>query len=83
MNEESGQKMVSRLPLVTWIFGVILITVLLFFFYTLSPTIITAYLVIVFSGFYILWKSRKRGVKTGKKENEKSKKAVSVRRKRK
>ena len=83
MDEESGQKRVSWLPLVTWVFGVIIITALLLFFYKFSPTIITAYLVIVFSGFYILWRSRKRGIKTGKNKNDKSKKAVPVRGKRK
>lgn len=83
MEEGNEQKKASWLPLVTWVFGVILITALLFFFYKFSPTIITAYLVIVFLGFYILWRSRKRGIKTGKKKNDKSKKVVSVRGKRK
>jgi len=80
------------LPFAAWLIGVIIITYLLFVFYTPSPTITATYIVLVLLGLYILWKgnelqkrirkkiSIKRKETSGKGKHEK---AGSVLRKRK
>lgn len=75
---ETGQKQISIkswmpwLPFVSWIIGAVIVTCLLFIFYkpSPSPTITTAYFVIILLGFYILWRSKKRQNKRGKKKGE-------------
>lgn len=60
------------LPFVSWIIGAVIVTFLVFIFYglSLSPTITAAYFVIVLLGFYILWRSRRKGYWQGKNKVE-------------
>lgn len=73
---ETGRKQKSIktwmpwLPFVTWIIGAAIVTCLLFIFYNPSPTISAAYFVIIALGFYILWRSRRKGYWQGKSKAE-------------
>ncbi|MEE9323453.1 MAG: LPXTG cell wall anchor domain-containing protein [Candidatus Aenigmarchaeota archaeon] len=48
------------IPMVTWIIAVIVITYFIFAFYEVSLAVLGIYVVIIFAGFFILWRRRKR-----------------------
>jgi len=59
MAKEKEGDIKSWIPLASWIACVLIVTYLIFLFYTPSPTIIVTYFVIVLLGFYILWRQTK------------------------
>jgi L-asparagine transporter-like permease len=68
IKQKSIKSWMPWLPFVSWILGAAIVTCLLFIFYkpSPSPTITAAYFVIVLLGFYILWRSRRKGYWKGK-----------------
>jgi len=68
------------IPLMTWLIAVIILTVIVYSFYTPSPTITVTYVVILFAGFYIMWRGKELHRKIQKRierklESHKAKKA--------
>jgi len=73
------------IPLATWLIAVIILTVIVYSFYTPSPTITVTYVVILFAGFYIMWKGKELHKKIQKRierklESQRAKKAKKAKR---